>query len=550
MAVVLMMMSVLAWSIYPVIAAWGIEQIAIWEFIFFSQVFSIGSAWLLLQFTPGAGSVPYKRFFDYERKDKLRLLYNVLAFLGSQICLLGSFSYITKAGATIAFETWPIFAMYLTPVLMKKSWDVIPARDYLFAVIALAGVVFILCPEVTNSFFVGENVTMLHYGAVLLPVFGGFLMAAASAFKASVAQNIEVKGHPVISLLSMQVAMGWYFLPITGAFALFWPGQESTYTAENIFALAVVGIFILTMGALFYTWSLLRATRSNITVLWYFVPVFSAVWFWWTGTSAVTDYIIIGAILVISSNLLISTKADNKLAYMTTLVSLLAVGIFCYFTEGIAGLDDYYEAIGVPIVFFVILVAFTMDRLIRRDVTEENIAIGILHTVLRSKNITKPHRHIVTESVTQMLRTNNVEEINALYKRMTAVKYKNLEEVAEDIDRLALSKIQNTNFGDLFVTALIGFMTVGVTILFRVGDFVADAFAIGMTGAVVFIFFNIVDLSNSRKSFHLEFAENGERMLAKDVTRDHSGDIILSSILIFMLLAAFTGLLWYKHYGF
>jgi len=198
----------------------------------------------------------------------------------------------------------------------------------------------------------------------------------------------------------------------------------------------------------------------------------------------------------------------------------------------------------------VILVAFTMDRLIRRDVAEEDLAISILHRIFQSKNITKPHRKTVVESVTQMLRTNNVEEINTLYKKIIAIKYKNLEEVAEDIDRLALSKTQNTNFGDLFVTALIAFMTVGVTIAFRIGDFVADAFCIGMTASVVFIFFTIVDLSNSRKSFHLDFKENGERVLADEVTRDNSGDIILSSILIFMLLTAFTGLLWYKHYGF
>ncbi|TVQ84309.1 MAG: DMT family transporter [Micavibrio sp.] len=548
MAVILMMLSVLAWSAYPVVAAWGIEKIAIWDFIFWTHVFSVGSAWLMLQLSPAARRVKYQKFWEYSRTVKLHLFYNIVAFLASQVCLLGSFYYISKAGATIAFETWPIFTMYVAPLLLKKTWETIPKRDYMFAVIALIGVCFILYPEIENEFFIGEDITPLHYGAIALPLIGGFLMAVATSFKASAAHKVEVDGHPIISLLSLVSAMGWYFIPVTGAFALFWPGKESIYTPENVAAMAIVGVGILTMGGLFYTWALLRASRANITVLWYFVPLFSAVWFWWTGISEITDYIVIGAILIISSNLLISTRADNKLAYMTTLVSLLAVGIYCYFTEGTRMEEDYYEAIGVPIVFFVILVAFTMDRLIRRDRTEENLAVEIMHKIIQDDGIPSKQKKTVINHIIGMMRSNNSSEIKKHYDDILKVKYSYLKPVSADLDRLVLSKIQNSNFGDLFVTALVGVVTVGVTIAFREPEFVADAFSVGMTGAAVFIFFSIVDLSNARRTFVLNYDEKGGRSFSDKTVRENIGDIVLSSILIFLLLVAFAGLFWHKHY--
>ncbi|TVQ84308.1 MAG: DMT family transporter [Micavibrio sp.] len=548
MAVILMMLSVLVWSVYPVIAAWGLEEISVPDFLFWSLTSSIVAAWIFLKISPSARRVKYKTFFQHDRKVQGMLLLYVVAFLGSQICLLGSFAFITEAGATIAYETWPIFAMYVTPLLMKKSWEVIPRRDYIFAVIALIGVCFILYPELQSDFLLREDVKFWHYGAILLPLLGGLCMAFATAFMGSAAHMAEVKGHPIVSLLSLRVALGWLFIPVTGIVALVWPSAPSTYTPENVLAMIFVGMFILTLGGMFYYWALLKATRTNINVLWYFVPLFSAVWFWWTGISEVTDYIIIGAILIISSNLLITTRADKKMAYMATLISLLVVGIYCYFTEGTRMEEDYYEAIGVPVVFFVILAAFTMDRLIRRDQKEESLGVRVMHNVIRNKKIPSKYKKLLIDAVINILRTKDTDVINAHYKKIMTVKYDYYEKIASDLDQLVLSKIHNTNFGDLFVTALVGIVTVGVTIAFREPEFVADAFSIGMTGAAVFLFFSIVDLSNMRRTFHLDFNEKGIRELSKDVRRSHDSDIILSSILIFLLLTAFTGLLWYKHF--
>ena len=57
---------------------------------------------------------------------------------------------------------------------------------------------------------------------------------------------------------------------------------------------------------------------------------------------------------------------------------MLACGTYVYFTDGLAMTQNYisnfYDAISVPIVFYTILVAFMMDRLIRSDRQEEAAA--------------------------------------------------------------------------------------------------------------------------------------------------------------------------------
>jgi len=549
MAVIFMLISVLSWSLYPVIAAWGIETIALWDFIFLTQVFSVISAWIILKLMPSARAVPYKALFEYDRKDQRHLFYNVITFIASQICLLSSFTYISKVGATIAFESWPIFAMYLTPLLMKKGWDKMPSKDFFFSLIALIGIAFILYPEKNNSFFVHENPDFFHYGMIVLPLIGGVFMALASSFKAGVAQNIQIKKHPVISLLSMQVSMGWFFIPITGAFSLLWPvATPSVYSVTNLLAVAFVGIVIYTLGSLFYTWALLKSHRSNITVLWYFMPIFSAIWFWVSGLSEITDLIIVGAILVISSNLLISTRADRKLAYTITLISLLVVGVGCYFFDGISMGDIYYEAISVPIVFFVVLVAFIMDRLIKRDSIEENIAIDLLHGITQNKALKLDVKRQMISCITKILRTNNTGAVHQQYQKLLKFDRKPIEALSPEIDRLILSKIQGTSFGDLFISALIAFLIAGVTIVFRPEGFVADSFAITLSCSVVFIFFNLVDLANARKEFHLNITADGQRSLDKNLTQENSADVILSMVLIALLLLSLIGLLWFKHY--
>lgn len=119
---------------------------------------------------------------------------------------------------------------------------------------------------------------------------------------------------------------------------------------------------------------------QNISVLWFILPILTLFWLWLFDMSAITGEIILGASMITVANLLITSKPDDRLSYPATIITLLLVSIYCYFFEGL-DVDDYYQAASVPLFFYSILIAFLMDRLIRRDRFEEDLVVEMIRHV-------------------------------------------------------------------------------------------------------------------------------------------------------------------------
>ncbi len=546
MAVFLMLISVIIWSFYPIIAAFGIEKINIWEFLLWSELITLISSYFCLAVIGKKTKQKPRKISEYSKKHNIKAMYTIATFIISQFCLLSSFFFISKAAATIAFESWPIFAIYLAPLMIKKAWDNVRIRDYVYAVIALFGVFLVMYPEISGKILIGDGSGEWGYMAILLPLIGGFFMAISSVLKASLSNEVSDNEKPIMSLFSVQILTKIYSLPILLICVLLFSDWNSVYDFQNIVALLLAGIVVQNIGSVLYTWSLLITKKASISVIWYFMPIFSAIWFWITGISEITDFIVVGAMTIISCNLLISIKADNTIAYVITLFSILFVGMYCYFVPGIELGDIYYEAISVPIVFFVVIGAFIMDRLITRDTLEEELGLNIINRVLYSKDVLSAKSHKLIMNVCEIMKNNNPVEINRLYSN--SVDNNNDEEISTNLDKLVLSKLHSTNFGDLFVTSIVGLLIAGVTILYRPNNLIGDLFAIILTSSVAFMFFTLVDLNNERKDFHIEIDKKGNKKLSDIAVTDKKTDVIISVIVILILSVSFTGLLWVKYH--
>lgn len=549
MAVLLMMFSVVVWSLFPLISAWCIDYVSTFDYIFWMFLINFFTSLFLLRTVPTARAAKLPKVLSLPGMVKFEIMIGCLTIILSIACLLSSFFYMSKAGATIIYEVWPIVAMYATPLLIKKGWDKISARDMFFSVLAFGGVGFIYYPEIMNEggFFL-DGFALKELYILLLPFLGGVFMAISSVMKARISHNLECEGNPLASVLFVKMLFSLVVSLLCIPFLLFWPDAPSTYTLLTVLGMLFTGVMTWTFGDVAYTLAVLKANKSSIMVLWFLVPILSVVWLWVAGESAITAFIVLGAIIIISSNLLMTVKADSSMSYMAAVVTMIFCGIYTYFTDGL-NFPDYYEAVGVPVVFFAILVAFMMDRLIKRDALEEELALDVINFInTHSKKFGKKGQEFC-EHVAAIVRTNNPTEVNDHYRAVRNSGVKHLEAVHTQLDRLALSKVQGSRFAELFILFLIGALTVGVSIVYRPDDIIGDGFAMVHAVTIVFIFFTVMDLAHERKCFNLErIGDSRDNLtLAERVTRDRLSESVISAGLIVLVMTAFVCLFYTKH---
>ena len=317
MPILLMLLSVCSWSLYPLAGAWGTNTVNVAEFVIWTSVISMGFSYLILKIDCQRNTVVLPKFFEISRSVQWQIIIGSLLGMLALVTLLYAFKYMSRAGATIIYEVWPIITMFIAPLLIKKSWDDISRRDYLLSFLSLVGVGIISYPEFQSDFF-KEDRGIWNYLLVLLPLFGGVCMAIFSTMKVRVSHLLEIKHAPLASLMLVQVYFGFFTALAAIPLLLFWPDQQSIYTPQNIGGLLFVGIVIYALGNLAYAMSLLRSQKSNIVVLWYLVPILSVFFLWLAGETEITPYIILGSGLIIVSNLAITIKKDAPKASKET----------------------------------------------------------------------------------------------------------------------------------------------------------------------------------------------------------------------------------------
>ncbi len=547
MPVVYILISVFVFSLWALMAALGIEQINIWEFIFWIELITWVTSVVLLKISTLGKNIRYKKLRDLNFREVLEFSASGFTLIVAQATLLMSFRYMQKAGAMIVYEVWPILAMFVTPLFVARAWERVKFKDFGYSLLALLGVAMILLPEKNEPFFAGDGA--LRYVTLLLPLIGGIFNALTSSLNVRLSHATDLKDHPFIAVMAAQAKYGLFALGFAAVGLVFNKvrgGAPSHYTLYNVAALFFISIVIYMVGRLTWAAGLLGASNANITVLWYLTPVLTVAWLWLAGQSAVTAPIVIGSCFIISANMLMSVKADERIAYPATILTLLATGIYARFIPGLS-MGDYYQAISVPLIFYAIIVAFLMDRLIRRDTFEEGLVVEIIrHIGLRGPKSKKKQKELVDE-VAAIVRTDEARGIDAHYRSLRNAGHEFLDEISDKLDALALSRIQGASFGEMLVLSLVGTLTVATTVVFRPVDFVADCFSVVLSAALVFIYFTVIDLITQRSDFFLEVDEDGKFHLSPQALRSHRGEIVLSAVLIFVIIAAMVGVMWFKY---
>lgn len=544
-AVLLMLFSVLSWSLYPLAAALGTEKISITAFLFFTELASLASTFVIYKYMTAKHKVTPPGFFDFSKKERIEIFISAATMNLSLLCLLASMKFMMRGGAVLIFETWPVISLYLTPILIQKGWSKISIRDLVFGIFTIVGIGYIIHTDIARSY--GEDAHNISlYAKHLLPFLGGVFMAISSLTKARTSKNVKLGKSPLLSPLYIQYILCIIKLIILLPFVMLMNDAPSTFSADVILIVLGVGMITFTLGNMFYTMAVLNSKKSTIIALWYLMPVLAVFWLWVSGMTEIGQEIILGSIFIISANLLITVKADNNKAYNATIVSLILSGVFCLYVPG-KGMDSYFDAISVTTVFYVIVAAFMMDRLIKRDTMEEEMAVSIIHTISTIKKLSQKKADNLIDNVLKIVSTSDKVEINASYMKLRNTKDVDLSDAHENLDKLALSKAHSTNFGELCVLFLIGLLAIIIALLFRPYNLESDIVGMVLSTTVIFLLFNILDLNKDRSRFYLELKSKKPCRIKPEVIADSRSEQVLSMVLICVILAAFAALFIQKY---
>lgn len=314
-----MAIAVLIWSLYPLAATIGLEQMSSLQMIVIVYFFSGFSALLMggcYLFLNGV----LKQAFAIQKSLTFKSYYPII-ISGIAGCLCHTFFIIAltmadKGGVSLLYESWPIIALIATPFMMKKRWKEVSFKDFIISIVAMVGVAIIVLSDqdidfsIQSSNILSEKTDYSALGGYLLAFIGAYMCAILVVTKGAFAENFNSLnddfGSTLVSeifsrLISMVLMLGVFFLFDEKMVfdGIHWP---STF---------FIGFMVFVVGGALYTYALLQSNTPTIHVMYYFVPVGAVVWLWLAGETTVNMGLFIGGAMIVGSNVYLYYSSRN-----------------------------------------------------------------------------------------------------------------------------------------------------------------------------------------------------------------------------------------------
>ena len=440
--------------------------------------------------------------------------------------------HIDISVATIVYETWPIFMVILIPQLFKKRYRKITPTMLSMLIMGFIGFVFIITGQ-SGGFGALDfaSGSPLFIGVVFAII--GSLLSSLAVYDLKLIANLikintrflgKAKDKNRSSLSPMRMSLFCVAIAnvVIGTFSTIMNVGVGMINNESLIMpdwrmLGVsmfAGFALAAAGSVMRRYAILITHNPSITAISYATPIFALIWLGVFSFIAVPrpDYLIIGATIIISANLILNFEAEIRFAYKAFIIALWTCGVWIYLHSSFSILY-YFEAVEITSVVFILLLAFRMDRLVRRTTDEENRVLLLfrkLGTLVRQKKI-----NIRTLNDLCAIDTyKNAKELHEAYDKIknvlsdarTEKSAPNgmLDEIEIELDRLAHSKQQGINFGELIALSFVGGTLIFVLLFFEpivlVGwnGFLTEFSAFTLSAVMLFLFFNVLDLQHDR----------------------------------------------------
>ena len=466
------------------------------------------------------------------------MLGSVVGACGFAFFALG-LAFVDVSLAAILYEIWPLLLILLAPFLFKDNqrYDPTSVVTWFFIAVAVVGVVLVILshndapqPLLDIGADFSNPRTLIGIALVLVTAIG---QAALAAFTLKMGDSLAAKNtdletprtNEIVFTMVMACichAIGGAVLCVIGLIV------SGTLSLNQLYYAILGGFFVTSIGTFTFRVANLSTRNLGVNALAFATPLVALGWLWLFEKLSVThlDYLIIGAMGIVASNMLINAKADQRIAYNALVVSLWSFGTFVYFHDGYTT-DVPLE---LPVTVFILVLSFRVDRLARRTFQEEEWVFA----AFRKLELLVAKGYVESDAWKGMLleidRHKKQHDLMLAYEGLTAYLARQMKQAHPDkaaldeitdvrylVDNIAHSRQQGAHFGEIVAIALTGALIVtGLMVFNGEREIYGDITSFVLASVLVFLFFNIIDLQRDR----------GDRIL-KDGGKEHGGEFMV-----------------------
>jgi drug/metabolite transporter (DMT)-like permease len=464
-------LSIAAYSLFPLIGALSTQTLPPWLFIGLSHVVSFLTFACFVGASSG-GLTRCKMALQATRKDPSLVWYLLLDGILNPIShflLFFSFVHIAKTNATVIFETWPLFGMLGTTLLMKKHFERLSKRSFSLGVIALLGLALVVWAGQSDENDLGSSTSVTL----------GTLAAAGAAITMAISVSVHVKARIIVGTLPEMRNAALITNVLTKAISAVifilvvilwqpWPAMAQIDLRLLLFIL-LNGAFIVSIGSITYSEALAVGGRSEVILLWYLTPLLAVIWLWLLGLGDITETLVLGGLFIISANVLLHARADDGPAYVAVFLTLCVAGTVLHLMPALP-LQDFLpsasliELISLPLGIFGILTGFVLGRKFARQQEQEETILDIVPCLLSNE---MPHLEAA-------LRAERQSDIDLHFVRLYRSAHERTPDLAIALRKFRVKLGRSVSHGELIVLWSLSVMTTLSVVFFRPNGVIGD----------------------------------------------------------------------------
>lgn len=316
--IISMSLAVLLWSLYPLVAALGMQEMNNWAIVLFILVFATFGSFLV-SFATLLSTKKIGHFIEIQKQMPLNgyivmLISGVSGFL-IHVFFIWALDMAHKGAVSLIVEAWPVIAIIITPFFMKKKWKVLSLKEFLVSLLALFGVAIIVLSDdsISLNFMERDFAKEFDYKALI-----GYIMAFAGAYLAAFMIVLQatlseyyqgIKNDFAATIVNQTLSRGISL--ICAVIAYYIVGEELDIANINWIPVFFIGFFIMSLGTTLHIYTLLKSERVTIHILYYFVPVFAVIWLWLAGETDIHSGLIIGGSIITLSNIYLAWASSK-----------------------------------------------------------------------------------------------------------------------------------------------------------------------------------------------------------------------------------------------
>ena len=501
-----------------------------------------------------------------------------------------SIKYIDIAVTTLLFQSWPIFFLLLSAMLLRKDANIDTSGKGTLSLILLMGLgfigfAFIIFSQTGEIGEFGEiGASQLVIGLVL--ALGAMALSNLKAFGIDWARNLGTQLSGSLRGLGSDPAI--FFVIISFLFSslgaavvglIVGLGRSETFDFELLGLAFVAGLVVNTTAGPMWRKANMADDDISFNALGYAMPILALVVLFLFNQADISrvDYLILGATAIVVANMLINFEAEVRWSFEALILGLGGCGTIVYFRADIfdwlgvpnwtwSG-DGYFGSVALAATVFTLFLAFRVARLVTRTSDEENRTFSImrkLDSLVRRDVINSEVRRcimVIDESSNQaVLKEYYIKTRGYIASALPQddSDRQALNETEAELDMLVRSKQVSPVLGEIFALLVFAGITIFLTMFTRPSEpdgwirLLLDMFAMLVSSVIIFLMIYSIDLDRERDAHKLErVSETGDEsylLLFPDIER-RLFDQWLSVAVGAIIILAYAGLLAHKWLG-